>query len=77
MKLTIAKDENAQITVSETSAEKNKTIHYHRAICYETSNSKIATVTTNGKIKAVGEGTCKIWVYAQNGVYKTITITVK
>ena len=24
-----------------------------------------------------GRRTCKIWVYAQNGVYKTITITVK
>ena len=77
LKLTIAKGKNAQITVSETPAEKNKTIHYHRAICYETSNSKVATVTKSGKIKAVGEGTCKIWVYAQNGVYKTITITVK
>ena len=34
----------------------------------------------SSKIKAVeaeGKGTCKIWIYAQNGVYKTITVTVK
>ena len=77
LKLTLSKGKTAKIQAVETPAEKNKTIHKHRALSYETSNSKVATVTENGKIKAVGKGTCSIWVYAQNGVYKTITITVK
>ncbi len=37
----------------------------------------VATVSISGKITAKGKGTCKIWVYAQNGVYKTITVTVR
>ena len=28
-------------------------------------------------IKATGKGSCTVWVYAQNGVYKAITVTVK
>ncbi|WP_090171509.1 Ig-like domain-containing protein [Eubacterium oxidoreducens] len=56
---------------------KSKRIQKHRKISYEVSNTKVATVTKSGKIKAKKKGKCKIWVYAQNGVYKTITLTVK
>lgn len=38
---------------------------------------KVVTVTSDGVIKAMRKGNCKIWVYAQNGVYKVITVTVK
>ena len=44
---------------------------------YTTSNVKVATVTKDGKIKAVGIGTCTIYVYAVNGYAKKITVTVK
>ncbi|MGB4657677.1 MAG: Ig-like domain-containing protein, partial [Mobilitalea sp.] len=44
---------------------------------YETTNKAIATVTQSGKIKAVSEGTCYIYAYAQNGVYTKIIVTVK
>ncbi|RHS67089.1 hypothetical protein DW958_03320 [Ruminococcus sp. AM46-18] len=46
-------------------------------LCYESSNTKVVTVTSDGVIKAMRKGNCKIWVYAQNGVYKVITVTVK
>jgi uncharacterized protein YjdB len=49
----------------------------HRAIAFETSNPKVATVDKKGKIKAVGKGKCKIYAYAQNGVCKAISVTVK
>ena len=49
----------------------------HRPIAYESSNTKVATVSKKGVIKAKGKGTCKIFVYAQNGVSKTIKVTVK
>ena len=58
-------------------AESLKKTKRYRGLCYESSNSKVATVTKSGKIKAIKKGTCKIYVYAQNGAYKTITITVK
>ena len=77
LKLTLRHGRTAKIKAAEIPAETGKTIHHHRDICYESSNRKIAIVTKSGKIIAVGKGTCKIWVYAQNGVYKTITITVK
>lgn len=40
-------------------------------------NTKVVTVTSDSVIKAMRKGNCKIWVYAQNGVYKVITVTVK
>lgn len=49
----------------------------HRKLAYESSNVKVAKVTGSGKVKAVKKGKCNIWVYAQNGVYKEIKVTVK
>ena len=42
----------------------------------ESSDRKVAKVK-NGKIIAVGKGTCKIYVYAQNGEWDVIKVTVK
>lgn len=44
---------------------------------YKTSYKKIATVSKTGRIKAKGKGKCKIYVFAHNGVSKTITVSVK
>lgn len=49
----------------------------HRKIRYESSDKKIATVDSTGKIKAVKKGTCYVYAYAQNGIYKKIKVTVK
>ncbi len=46
-------------------------------IRYMTSNSKIATVNSGGKVTAKGKGTCTVYVFAQNGVAKAIKVTVK
>lgn len=73
--ITLKKGKTAQITATE--VKKDKKIKHHRKLCYESSNIKVATVTANGMIKATGKGSCTIWVYAQNGVYKAITVTVK
>lgn len=43
---------------------------------YESSNKKLATVNSNGIIKAVAKGSCYIYAYTQNGVYTRIKITV-
>lgn len=56
---------------------KSLTIRKHANIKYESSNSKIASVTGKGVIKANKKGTCYIYVYAQNGKYKRIKVTVK
>ena len=44
---------------------------------YETSNKKVAKVNANGKVEAVGKGTCYIYVYARNGCAKRVKITGK
>ncbi|MBQ1407140.1 MAG: Ig-like domain-containing protein [Eubacterium sp.] len=54
-----------------------KKVKKHRAVSYETSNAKIATVSKKGVIKGVKKGTCKVYAYAQNGVCAVIKVTVK
>lgn len=74
-KVKIKKGKTFKIKASE--IKKDKKTKRHRAICYESSNTKIATVNSKGKIKAKKKGKCTIYVYAQNGVYKTVKVTVK
>ena len=74
-KITLKKGKTAQIVAKE--IKKDNKIRHHRNLCYESSNTAVATVTPEGLIQAVGKGTCTIWVYTQNGVYKALTVTVK
>lgn len=75
LNISLSQGKSTQITAKE--IRQDKPIRHHRNLCYASSNAKVATVTPSGKITATGKGTCKIWVYAQNGVYKTITVSVK
>lgn len=45
---------------------------------YESSNPEVATVTKKGKVKGIRKGkSCYIYIYAQNGIYKRVKVTVK
>ncbi len=44
---------------------------------YESKNPKIAKINKKGKVTAKKKGSCKIFIYAQNGVYKEVTVKVK
>ncbi|MBP5332483.1 MAG: Ig-like domain-containing protein, partial [Lachnospiraceae bacterium] len=44
---------------------------------YLSSDKSVAKVSSDGKITAVGKGTCYIYVYAKNGYAKKIIVTVK
>ena len=59
------------------SIKKDKKIRSHRGLAYGSTKPSVAAVTKKGKIKAKSKGTCKIFVYAQNGVAKVIRVTVK
>ena len=59
------------------SARKKGTVKQHRRLSYETTNPAVATVSSSGKIKAVGKGTCYIYAYTQNGLFKRVKVTVK
>ncbi len=57
---------------------KGKKLKEHTAVLrYESSNKEIATVNSKGKITAKAKGTCYVYAYAQNGVYKRIKVTVE
>lgn len=58
--------------------QKGRTVQIHIAkLRYESSNKKVVTVNSKGKIKGKKKGTAYIYVYAQNGVYKRVKVTVK
>ena len=48
----------------------------HVAVRYESSNKKIATVSSKGVVKAKKKGNCYVYAYAQNGIYKRVKIVV-
>ncbi len=54
-----------------------KKVSVHRRLKYESTNETVVTVNKKGKIKARRKGTAYVFVYAQNGVYKRIKVTVR
>lgn len=52
-------------------------ISKHRALAFESTNNKIARVSSKGKIIAVKKGTCSIYIYGQNGVFTKVSVKVK
>ena len=64
-------------TIKAEQIVKDLPIKKHQEIKFESSNNKVASVTSKGVIKAKKKGTCYIYVYAQNGMYKRIKVTVK
>ncbi len=74
-KASIRKGKSFKIRASEIKVK--KPLRRHRKLSYESSNTKVATVTKSGVIKGKGKGTCTVYAYAQNGVYKKIKVTVK
>ena len=75
--VSVKKGKTFQIKASEVKEEKKKTIQQHRKIKYESDNKKVVTVEPNGKLKGVKKGKATVYVYAQNGIFKTIKVTVK
>lgn len=71
------KGKTSKIKASAVAASKKLKVKKHRKLKYESSNTKVATVSASGKIKAVAKGTCYIYVYAQNGVYARVKVKVK
>ncbi len=75
-RIKLKKGKKVKIKAKIVAAPKKAKIAKHRGISYESSNSKVAVVSAGGRVKAVGKGSCNIYVYAQNGVGKKIKVTV-
>ena len=52
-------------------------VKMHRGMRYLSTNKKIASVSKKGIVKAKKKGTCYVYAYAQNGVYKKIKVVVR
>lgn len=74
-KVTVKK--NKSVTLKASEVKKDKKISRHRSVAFESGNPAIATVSSKGKVTGKKKGTCYIYVYAQNGIYKRIKVTVK
>ena len=75
-KLKLKKGKSKKIGAKQVAPKKQK-VKKHRPIRYESTNTRVATVSSSGKVKATGKGTCYVYAYAQNGVYKAVKVTVK
>ena len=58
-------------------AATKKYLRHTSDVRYKSSNTAIATVNKNGKIKGIKKGSCYVYCYTQNGLYKRVKITVK
>lgn len=74
-KLSVREGKKATIRISQ--GKTAKKVKKLSAIRFESSDPKIATVSAKGVVKGIGKGSCKIYFYAQNGVAKTVKVTVK
>ncbi|MDO4475506.1 MAG: Ig-like domain-containing protein [Lachnospiraceae bacterium] len=74
-KLTLKKGQAVSIKATETKGTLK--LRRHVGIRYESSNTAVVTVDKKGKLQAKNKGSATIYVYAQNGVYKTMKVTIK
>lgn len=77
-KVTLTKGKTFRIKSKIEKIYKSKKLLNHvERLRYLSSDKKVAKVSKSGKIKAIANGSCKIYVQAINGMWKTITVTVK
>ena len=56
---------------------RKRKVKKHRAVCYESSNPGIASVSKKGIVKAKKKGSCFVYVYSQSGTFAKVKVTVK
>ena len=76
-KLNLKAKKTATISSKQTLANKKLKLSKHRAVKYESSDPKVASVNAKGKVTAKKKGTCIIYVYSQSGTFAKVKLTVK
>ena len=75
--VTLKKGKTSRIKAKTVAKSRKLKVKKHRKLMFETDNPKVATVNKSGKIKAVGTGSCNIYVYAQDGTFAKVKVKVK
>ncbi len=76
-KVTLKVKKTFKLQAKAVAGTKNGKIKKVLGMRYESTNTKVATVSSKGVIKGVKKGTCYVYAYAQNGLAKKIKVTVK
>lgn len=64
-------------TIKATVGADERKLLRHIGMRYESTKPGVVTVDENGKLHAVKKGSAKVYVYAPNGVYATVAVTVR
>lgn len=75
-KVSVKKGKSFRLGAKTVAFSKTLKVKKHVGIRFETSNPAVAAVTKKGVVKAKGKGSCYVYVYAQDGVFARIRITV-
>ena len=78
--LTLEAGKSGRISASQTKLKRGRRFlkTSHAALLrYRSTDKSVATVSRSGKVTAKKAGTCRIYIYAQNGMWAKVTVTVK
>lgn len=75
--LNAGKTANIKGTVSKVKAKKKLMYSHEANLRYTSTNPSVARVSSGGTVTAVAAGNCSIYVQAINGMWKTVSVTVK
>ena len=76
-KVTIKKGKAFKLRARAVPKSKKLKVKIHRGTAYESTDTKVATVSKKGVIKAKAKGTCYVYAYVQSGICKRIKVTVR
>ena len=76
-KVNLKQGRKFKLKVKQIAESKKVKLKKHRKTAFESDNQNVAVVSKKGVITAKKKGKCSVYVYAQNGVYKRVKVTVK
>jgi len=76
-KVSLKKGKSFKLKAKAVAASKKLKVKKHRGVAYESSDPAVATVSSKGVIKGKKKGSCYVYAYAQNGVFRKIKVTIK
>jgi len=76
-KVNLKQGRKFKLKVKQIAKSKKVKLKKHRKTAFESDNQNVAVVSKKGVITAKKKGKCSVYVYAQNGVYKQVKVTVK
>lgn len=76
-KISLKKNKTFIIRARQAGGGSKSKISHYRRLCFESDHPKIAKINSSGKVRGLKKGNCRIYVYAQNGLYKVIKVKIK